>query len=147
PMKRKWCQSLTIFGTCVLSALLAGCSSSGDDEITDPEQPGPAPAGMLRLAAGAELEAAIERAFTRTRSSLVNSDIFTFGPAAPDAAALTASGTFTGTYTQEANVDELDAVRYDGEHLYVAPQRHMTCCFIQPAAGTVAPSPEPQRSI
>src|SRR5690606_24826909 len=139
-MRLKWGESLTVLGVCALGVWLAGCSSSGGDEITDPGPPDPAPAGMLQLASGAELEAAIERAFTRTRSSLVNSDVFTFGPAAPDAAALTASasaaGTFTGTYTQEANVDELDAVRYDGEHLYVAPQRYMTCCFIQPAAGT-----------
>lgn len=33
----------------------------------------------------------------------------------------------TGTYTQEAIVDELDAVRYDGEHLYIAPRRYMPC--------------------
>ncbi|NIQ28510.1 MAG: hypothetical protein GTN88_19245, partial [Gammaproteobacteria bacterium] len=37
---------------------------------------------------------------------------------------------FTGTYTQEKNVDEFDAVRYDGEHLYVAPRRLFHCCYL-----------------
>ena len=131
----------------MLGALLAGCSGSGGDEVTaDQEQPEqPAPAGMLRLADPAELEAAIERAFTQPRTASRNRDIVALAPS--DAAAF-ASAPFTGTYTQEAKVDEFDAVRYDGEHLYVAPQRYLTCCFIQqPAPGAVAPSPKPSRAI
>ena len=34
------------------------------------------------------------------------------------------------TYTLEANVDEHDFVKYDGDHLFIAPSRGMDCCFI-----------------
>jgi hypothetical protein len=69
--------------------------------------------------------------------------------AAADAAVAAGAGTFTGTYTQELNVDELDAVRYDGEHLYVAPRRYFHCCFVLAEAGAAADDarPEPERSI
>ena len=70
--------------------------------------------------------------------------------ASADAAvAAAAAGNFTGTYTQELEVDELDAVRYDGEHLFVAPRRYHHCCFILAASGAPAVDlpPEPERSI
>jgi uncharacterized secreted protein with C-terminal beta-propeller domain len=58
-----------------------------------------------------------------------------------DMAAATANldAGFTGTYTQELNVDEADSVRYDGEHLIVAPRRYSRCCFILDA-GVVPPN-------
>ena len=37
---------------------------------------------------------------------------------------------FTTTYTQEASIDEHDAVKYDGNHIFIAPSRGMSCCFI-----------------
>ncbi|MEO1596478.1 MAG: beta-propeller domain-containing protein [Pseudomonadota bacterium] len=59
------------------------------------------------------------------------------------------SSSFTGTYTQDPNVDEFDAVRYDGDYLYVAPQRYLSCCFIfnSAAASTPVDVPAVQRSI
>ncbi len=41
-----------------------------------------------------------------------------------------ASRSFTTTYTLEKGVDEHDAVKYDGSHLFIAPSRSMDCCFI-----------------
>jgi len=41
----------------------------------------------------------------------------------------TASVGFTTTYTLETNVDEYDIVKYNGEHIFIAPSRGMTCCF------------------
>ena len=70
--------------------------------------------------------------------------------AAADAEAFAATGgNYTGTYTQELNVDELDAVRYDGEHLFVAPRRYFDCCFILEDTGApvIEPPPVPERSI
>jgi uncharacterized secreted protein with C-terminal beta-propeller domain len=60
-----------------------------------------------------------------------------------------ADANFTGTYTQELNVDELDAVRYDGEHLFVAPRRYFHCCFILADAQAAPDDPGvvPERSI
>lgn len=37
---------------------------------------------------------------------------------------------FTTTYIQEASIDEHDAVKYDGNHIFIAPSRGMSCCFI-----------------
>ena len=40
------------------------------------------------------------------------------------------SRSFTTTYTLEKSIDEHDAVKYDGNHLFIAPSRSMDCCFI-----------------
>ncbi|HVQ14149.1 MAG TPA: beta-propeller domain-containing protein [Vicinamibacterales bacterium] len=94
--------------------LPAGCGSSagGDpEELVGP----PAAAGMLRpVRDAAELEDALKSALT---------NVVTAG--APPNAVLVSGGmtpsSFSGTYTVEAGVDELDFVRYDGTHLFVAP--------------------------
>ena len=45
---------------------------------------------------------------------------------------------FTTTYTLEASVDEHDVVKYDGDHLFIAPSRSMDCCFVMEAISPVA---------
>ncbi|MAH72738.1 MAG: hypothetical protein CBC09_01480 [Cellvibrionales bacterium TMED49] len=42
----------------------------------------------------------------------------------------TSSGNYTTTYTLEKNVDEHDYVKYDGDHMFIAPSKSMDCCFI-----------------
>ena len=55
---------------------------------------------------------------------------------------------YTGTYTQELNVDELDVVRYDGTHLFVAPKRFFHCCFVLGNTPEPAGDPlPPERSV
>jgi len=60
-----------------------------------------------------------------------------------------ADGNFNGAYTQEANVDEIDTVRYDGNHLFVAPRRFFNCCFVSGNAvpETDDPATVPERSV
>ncbi len=82
-----------------------------------------------------ELEQSIKAGFSAMRSP----------QAVADAQAAVASGNFTGTYTQEARVDEFDAVRYDGSHLYVAPRRFFHCCYL--AADATGTSSTPESSI
>jgi Beta propeller domain len=120
----------------LLAVSVVGCDGSsgggGSSEQTT---------GLLRPTNASGLWASLQQGFTTP-------------PDAPRLEADTALGmgaaftaappTFTGTYTQEPSVDEFDAVRYDGEHLYVAPRRYLTCCFIA-AAGTAPPVTE--RSI
>lgn len=111
---------------------LAACSggSSGD------QGPEPTDFGLLsRINDPADLERSIKAGFTTVRGTLETTAL------AADASGANA-GNFTGTYTQEANVDEFDAVRYDGEHLYVAPRRYAHCCFVfdNPAAANAANS-------
>ena len=115
---------------------LAGCSSSNSPTDTPP------PVGLLSAVTdAAAFEASIKEGLTAMSS---DEQLALAGPAS-DAAA---GGNFTGTYTQEQNVDEFDAVRYDGEHLFVAPRRYFHCCFILADSGApfVEP-PEIQRSI
>jgi len=100
---------------------VAGCSSSSNSPV-GPETD----AGLLRPVESAqELEAALKEGFTTINSTLAG-DGLAVGANSP---APTPESNFTGTYTQEQNVDEFDAVRYDGAHLYVAPRRFFTCCF------------------
>jgi len=99
----------------------------------DPEPP---VQGLLRQVNDpAELEQSIKSGFLAMRSP----------QAVADAQAAVASGNFTGTYTQEARVDEFDAVRYDGSHLYVAPRRFFYCCYL--AADATGTSSTPESSI
>jgi len=122
-----------IFGMFFLA--LAGCSSSSKTD--DP--PDPDPLGMLSAVTDvAAFEASIKAGLT----SMSSAEQIAIANAAAD-------GNFTGTYTQEANVDEFDAVRYDGNHLFVAPRRFFNCCFILANAvvGNDDPVPTPERSV
>ena len=111
------------WATVSLSSLFAfaGCSSSSNTPV-DPDQP---LAGLLKQVESAQqLEAALKESFT-TINAAPAADGLAVGSASP-----APEGNFTGTYTQEQNVDEFDAVRYDGTHLYVAPRRYFSCCFL-----------------
>ena len=125
----------------ILVVALAGCGGSSPSANPDPDPP---TAGLLKnVTSAAELEAALKESLT------------TLPPpaGAEDALAVSAtpspgqSGNFTGTYTQEENVDEFDVVRYDGAHLYVAPRRFMGCCYILAADGGMVVGGTPADSI
>ena len=123
----------TLFSGFVLLAI-AGCGSSSNSADT----PGPQPVGLLSTVTDvAAFEASLKSGLTQMSTA----EQLAFAGAAADA-------NFTGTYTQELNVDELDAVRYDGKHLFVAPQRYFHCCFIL-ADAQAAPDPGvvPERSV
>ena len=116
-----------------LSLMIAACGGGGSTDGGAPVAP---VQGLLKQVSNPmELEQSIKSGFSvmRTEQQMV------------DSVATAASSNFTGTYTQEAGVDEFDAVRYDGSHLYVAPRRYYNCCFI--AADTTGTSAAPERSI
>ncbi len=130
-MNRQELLLICIAGIAVAGAGGCGDSSSNGGLIVPPES-----TGLLRKVTGsAELEASIKEGLTT---------IHTEQTASLDASA--AAG-FTGTYTQEPNVDEFDAVRYDGTHLYIAPQRSFNCCFVLANAGDGGDPPDVERSI
>jgi uncharacterized secreted protein with C-terminal beta-propeller domain len=110
--------TMILFACSIL--ILAGCSgSSGSGPSPDPG-PGPAPQGLLKpVTDSAAFETSIKEGLAKMTTAAVL-----------DAAAAAQDASYTGTYTQELNVDEADSVRYDGEHLIVAPRRYSGCCFI-----------------
>lgn len=120
--------------------VVAGCggNSSGDGSPNEPA------VGLLSpVNDAAALEASIKSGFTAMSSA----EQLTL---AADIALGNATDNFTGTYTQEKNVDEFDAVRYDGSHLFVAPRRYYYCCYLLPAAaadGATNTGAAPVRSI
>jgi uncharacterized secreted protein with C-terminal beta-propeller domain len=119
-----------------VSLIIAACGGGSTDSLA-PVSP---LEGLLKQVNDpAELEQSIKSGFLTMQSPLEVADALTGAQTAA------ASGNFTGTYTQEARVDEFDAVRYDGSHLYVAPRRYYHCCFI--AADASRTSSVPERSI
>jgi len=135
--------SFFVLGALWSLLALTGCGGSSSSGPV-PDEPA---AGLLKeVASPDELETALKGSFTtiNTTSTLegLGADAGA-GNAAPQ-------GNFTGTYTQEKNVDEFDAVRYDGEHLYVAPRRTYACCYILEDAladGAVNTGNPPEASI
>jgi uncharacterized secreted protein with C-terminal beta-propeller domain len=128
----------TIYAAGLL--VLAACGSSSNAPV--PEEPD---TGLLRkVSAASELESSLKAGLTTIR------DAQEVDLAIADATAAANPDNFTGTYTQEENVDEFDAVRYDGEFLYVAPRRYFGCCYVLEAAandGASSTGTAPQRSI
>ena len=124
----------------ILVVALAGCGGSSPSTTRDPDPP---TAGLLKsVTSAAELEAAIKGSLTTLPPGSGPEDVLAVS-GTPSAG----GGNFTGTYTQEANVDEFDVVRYDGAHLYVAPRRFMGCCYILAADGGMVAGGTPADSI
>ncbi|MCB1908911.1 MAG: beta-propeller domain-containing protein [Rhodocyclaceae bacterium] len=118
-------------GVLAVMLALAGCGGgSGGDEAAGGGSPEQGPA-LSRVASEAELKSSLEAGLTTPQGATE----LALAPVVDSPA-----GGFTGTYVQQQSVDEFDAVRYDGQHLFVAPRRFMTCCFVldglQPAAAT-----------
>jgi hypothetical protein len=97
---------------------LAACGGSSSPGIA----PAPAeqPPGLLSPVGD---DAAFELSIKQGLARMTGSDVLESAGTADQAG-------FTGTYTQELGVDEADTVRYDGEHLIVAPRRYFSCCFV-----------------
>jgi len=127
---------LSVILLVLSGSLIAACGGGG---ATGGITPLPPLQGLLKPVSNpSELEQSIKSGFSVMQSPQLVAD-------AQAAVAAAASGNFTGTYTQEARVDEFDSVRYDGSHLYVAPRRYYYCCFI--AANAITNSTPPERSI
>lgn len=123
--KKTFLNSVCVFlALAFLAFALTGCGGGSTAADAVPLQQ----TGLLRLVKNAgELETSLKSSIRAATTSDVT---------------VAAAAQFSGTYTQEARVDEFDAVRYDGNYLYVAPQRAMVCCFvINPLAAAARPAP------
>lgn len=120
-----------IVAAAAVAALLfaAGCGGEWGESAQPPEQ-----AGMLRLVHSAsELEGLLKAA---VRAAPKPGELATPTAAPPPAS-------YSGTYTLEAQVDEADPVRYDGNLLAVASARSAQCCFVADARPAFVPTPLP----
>ena len=154
-----------IYTLSFLATLLTACGGGGGgggSTATSPDPaPGPdlAPTGLLiPVQSNSELLATVQRGFTNTLNNNMarTEELAITAPTEQDSS----ESSYTTTYTLENNVDEHDAVKYDGEHLFIAPSRSMDCCFIVDDLVMVAeaeedieqsdaipePQPEPQES-
>ena len=152
-----------IYTLSFLATLLTACGGGGGGSTaTSPDPaPGPdlAPTGLLiPVESNSELLATVQRGFTNTLNNNMarTEELAMTAPTEQDSS----ESSYTTTYTLENNVDEHDAVKYDGEHLFIAPSRSMDCCFIVDDLVMVAeaeedieqsdaipePQPEPQES-
>ena len=157
---------LLIPAVTIMLSCGGGGSSSGP-QISEPDDNSPDPQGLLiALETQEQLLETVRQSFTQvTAVNMPRTDTDEMvAEAVMDSAVPTSSASFTTTYTLEANVDEHDYVKYDGDHLFIAPSRGMDCCFttvddlvfIEPiseegeplAADAIpAPGPDEERSI
>lgn len=126
-------------GRWLLSVLVVcGCGGGGAGSTpTNPQPPqGSAPTALLT---NSKSESQLLATFRAAYANAMDSAERDQGIAVAATADASASGanSFSVTYTAEASVDEHDAVKFDGEYLYVAPSRSMDCCFVMEAGTAV----------
>ena len=121
------------------SIVLASCGGGGNNtpatETADPVDPIPATGLLIPV----ETQEQLVQSFRQGFDELIEADpqvamddaliVETAAPAG-DAADSGSSRSYTTTYTLEKTIDEHDAVKYNGSHLFIAPSRSMDCCFI-----------------
>lgn len=125
-----------------LGLYLFGCGGGGTTSTTPTPRPDPAPVDTAILTSTNDSSAFIA-AYREALSHAAQVRVLRMEVAmAADSAG---GGSFTTTYTQEANVDEHDVVKYDGQYLYIAPAGHSGCCFVATdglaLAADIAPVP------
>jgi len=120
----------------LISAMLLLSACGGGGNTNDPAPPQPSdPKGLLvPIANNSELVATVRSGFNKTVQDNLDR------AAVAEAADSSASG-FTTTYTVEADIDEHDIVKYNGDHLFIAPSRSMDCCFV---VNDIAPAAQPE---
>ena len=108
--------------------LMMALGCGGGNNITYEDIPTPPPAPPKGLLVFAEDEQqfldVVSQAVVEFGETYINAEERVF------AAVEDTGQSYTTTYTLEASVDEHDVVKYDGEHLFIAPSRSMDCCFI-----------------
>jgi len=98
---------------------------------------------MLKsVASAAEFESALKAGLESSANVAALSDVPpAFKGSAPSGHE---NAAYTTTYVQEADVDEPDAVKYDGAHLFVAPTRTpYGCCAVRRAEASASAAADP----
>lgn len=131
---------------CALALSACGGGSSGGAAQQNPND------GLLRsVASNEEFVSQFRALYTRPASS--NDQQNSMQPVAAEGATTgdsSSGNSYSTTYTLEADVDELDVLKYDGDYLYIAPTLQARCCFVTPGIATAEDSsfapPSPDQS-
>ena len=122
--------SVLKYSLIAASIALASCGGGGSDSTAPNPADEPVANGLLiPVETQEQLVNSFRQGFTQT---ITETDLVAVeAPLAEAVSSDSASSrSFTTTYTLERGIDEHDAVKYDGAHLFIAPSRSMDCCFI-----------------
>jgi len=125
-------------------ALLVSCgggSGQSSAVLSPPVTTAPKTGLLVPFQSDSALLSSVQSSLKRELSESQQRQVMSAEASALDADTSTTGSGFTTTYTQEASVDEHDVVKYDGNRLFIAPTRSLSCCFIvddAPAEGAVA---------
>ncbi len=119
----------TLVGLVLAVPFLVSCGGGSSKAppavIVDPQ---PEARGLLiPLTSSDQLESHIRESFSQAATASERADAVAL---AADAEGASSGVGFTTTYTLEASIDEHDVVKYNGNHLFIAPSLGMNCCFI-----------------
>ncbi len=136
----------------IAATLFTGCG--GGSGSSGAQAPSSSSDGLLRkVASDAEFVSQFRAAYTRPVSADTSKN-GNMQPVAAEAGGATDSKSgYSTTYTLEADVDEFDVLKYDGDHLYIAPTLQARCCFISQGtlsandASFAPPSPDQSGGI
>ena len=130
---------ISICSLLTVSIVLSACGGGGNDNQPTPT-PNPQPVDnstglLIPVESQEQLVQSFRQGFGQLAEESSQSEtedaMVMDSPVAETASGDSASSrSFTTTYTLEKSIDEHDAVKYDGNHLFIAPSRSMDCCFI-----------------
>lgn len=114
----------------LLSLVACGGGGGGGGSPAPIENPEPVQFnGLLKpVQSNEEFLGAMQSAYTSNDDEQNRSDGTAFDAAATGGEQ-EGTGTYSTTYNQEVDVDEVDVVKYDGEHLYIVPSLQFRCCY------------------
>lgn len=138
-LSQPYFQSSLKYSLIAASIALAACGGGGGESATPTPTPDPvgetdSSALLIPVKTQEQLLQSFRQGFDQIiqpGADIVSGDVMATAPVAEASDGTGAnSRSFTTTYTLEKSVDEHDAVKYDGSHLFIAPSRSMDCCFI-----------------
>ena len=121
---------LLIATIAIMAMITTGCGGGGKSTAVADTTPPPAPPSGLLIAPSSddELLGSVRDGFIQIAD---NNRLRMANMASVNAEASTSTDrSFSTTYTLESSVDEHDVVKYDGQHLFIAPSRGMDCCMV-----------------